>query len=102
MPSQERLFKINKVIFYLTYQKFHWQEFQEFQELFMPEFQYRSNAKSRIKFIKTRVIFRYHTKDISNQVSSNWDHEIKSYSCSNSSTKMWKTKNSMEHLVFKN
>ena len=53
-----RLFKINKVIFYLTYQKFHWQEFQEFQELLMPEFQYQSNAKSRIKFIKTRVIFR--------------------------------------------
>ena len=39
----------------------------------------------RVKFIKTKVIFRYHTKGVSNQVSINSDHEIKSYSCSNSS-----------------
>ena len=46
----------------------------------------------RVKFIKTKVIFSYHTKGVSNQVSSNLDHEIKSYSCSNSSTKIGKTK----------
>ena len=45
---------------------------------------------ARVKFIKTKVIFRCHTKGVSNQVSSNSDHEIKSYSCSNSSTKMGK------------
>ena len=45
---------------------------------------------ARVKFIKTKVIFRYHTKGVSNQVSSNWDHAIKSYSCSNVSTKMRK------------
>ena len=42
---------------------------------------------ARVKFIKTNVIFRNHTKGASNQVSSNSDHEIKSYSCSNSSIK---------------
>ena len=42
---------------------------------------------ARVKFIKTKVIFRYHTKGVSDQVSSNSDHEIKSFSCSNSSTK---------------
>ena len=44
----------------------------------------------RVKFIKTKVIFRYHTKGVSNQVSINSDHEIKSYSCSNSSIKIGK------------
>ena len=34
----------------------------------------------------------YHTKDVSNQVHYNSDHEIKSYSCSNSTTKMSKKK----------
>ena len=43
---------------------------------------------TRVEFIKTKIIFRYHTKGVSDQVSSNSDHEIKSYSCSNSSTKM--------------
>ena len=37
-----------------------------------------------------KVIFSYHTKDILNPVSSNLDHEVKSYSRSNSSTKMRK------------
>ena len=50
------------------------------------------SSVARVKFIKTKVIFRYHTKGVSNQVSSNSDQEIKSYSCSNSSTKMGKTK----------
>ena len=47
---------------------------------------------ARVKFIKTKVIFMYHTKGVSNQVSSNSDLEIKSYSCSNSSNKMKKKK----------
>ena len=50
------------------------------------------SSVARVKFIKTKVVFRYHTKRISSQVSSNSDHKIKSYSCSNSSTKMEKTK----------
>ena len=48
------------------------------------------SSMARVKFIKTRVIFRYHTKGVSDQVSSNSDHEIKSYSRSNSITKMVK------------
>ena len=32
-----------------------------------------------VKFIKTKVIFRNHTKGVWNQVSSKSDHEIKSY-----------------------
>ena len=32
---------------------------------------------ARVKVIKAKVIFRYHTKAISNQVSSYSDHEIK-------------------------
>ena len=35
------------------------------------------SSVARVKFIKTKIIFRYHTKGISNQVSSNSDHEIK-------------------------
>ena len=53
------------------------------------------SSVARVKFIKTTVIFRYHTKGLSNQVSSYSDYEIKSYSCSNSSTKVgMKTKKS--------
>ena len=48
------------------------------------------SSEAWVKFIKTKVSFRYHTKGVSNQVPSNSDHEIKSYSCSNSSTKMEK------------
>ena len=48
------------------------------------------SSVARVKFIKTKAIFRYHTKGTSNQFSSNSDHEIKSYSCSNSSTKIAK------------
>ena len=44
----------------------------------------------RVKFIKSKVFFRYHTKGVQNQVLSISDHEIKSYSCSNFSTKMKK------------
>ena len=48
------------------------------------------SSVARVKFIKSKVIFRYHTKGVSNQVSSNSDHEIKSYSCSISITEMEK------------
>ena len=44
-----------------------------------------------VKFIKTKVIFGYHGKDVPNKGSSNSDYKIKSYSSSNSSTKMGKT-----------
>ena len=49
---------------------------------------------ARVKFIIIKVIFRYHTKGISDQVSSYSDREIKSYSCSNSSTKVGKNEKS--------
>ena len=48
------------------------------------------SSVARTKFIQTKVIVRYYTKSISNQVSLNSDHKIKSYSCPNSSTKMGK------------
>ena len=48
------------------------------------------SSVARVKFIKTKVIFRYHTKGVSNQVSSNSDYQIKSCSCSDSSTKIEK------------
>ena len=57
------------------------------------------SSVARIKFIKTKVIFRYHTKGFSNQVSSNSDHEIKSYSCSNSTTKMGKNEKVGENIL---
>ena len=40
---------------------------------------------AKVKFIKTRLF-------LGNQVSSNSDHEIKSYSCSNPRTKMGEKK----------
>ena len=46
------------------------------------------SSVARVKFIKNKVIFRYHTKGVSNQASSNSVREIKSYSFSISSTKM--------------
>ena len=54
------------------------------------------SSVGRVKFLKTKAIFRYHTKGVSNQVSLNSDHEIDSYSCSNFSTKMGKTKKSQK------
>ena len=51
------------------------------------------SSVARLKFIKTKVIFRYNTKGVSNQVLTNLDQEIKSHSCLNSSTKMGKNKN---------
>ena len=46
------------------------------------------SSVARVNFIKSKVIFRYHTKGVSNQASPNSVREIKSYSFSNSSTKM--------------
>ena len=40
----------------------------------------------KVKFIKTKGIFSFYTKGISNQVSPILDDEVKSYLCSNSST----------------
>ena len=48
------------------------------------------SSVARVKFIKAKIIFRYHTKGVSNQALLNSDHEVKSYSCSTSSTKMGK------------
>ena len=48
------------------------------------------SSVARVKFIKAKAIFRYHAKGVSDQVSSNSDHEIKSYFCSNSSIKIEK------------
>ena len=49
------------------------------------------SSVARVKFIKIKAIFRYHTKDVLNQVLSNSDRKIKSYLYSNSSTKMRKS-----------
>ena len=38
------------------------------------------SSVAKVTFIKTKVIFRYCIKGVSNQVSSNSDHKIKSYS----------------------
>ena len=50
------------------------------------------SSVAQVKFIKTKVISRHHTKGVSNQVSSNSNYKIKSYSCSNSNTKVEKKK----------
>ena len=53
-----------------------------------------------VNLIKTKVILTYYTKDPSNQASLNLDHEIKSYSSSNSSIKIGINKKS-EKIVSK-
>ena len=63
------------------------------------QYQMMMSSVAWVKFIKTNVIFRYNTKGISNQVSSNSNHEIKSYSCSNCSTKMRKNENVGKNLL---
>ena len=86
MTWQERVLKINKVIWTTKLRVIHTQ-------ISIPkQYQMTMSSVARIKFIKTKVIFMYHTKDVSNQVHYNSDHEIKSYSCSNSTTKMSKKK----------
>ena len=42
----------------------------------------------------------YHTKGVSNQVSSISDHEIKSYSCSSSCTEMGEKRKKWEELFW--
>ena len=60
------------------------------------------SSVASVKFIKTKVIFRYHTKGVSKQVSSSSDHEIKSYSCLNSSTKVRKNEKKEKFYGFQN
>ena len=79
-----KMFKIDKVIWTNKSRVIH-------ARILIPkQCQMIMSSVARIKFIKTKVIFRYHTKGISNQVSSYSDHEIKSYLCSNCSTKIGK------------
>ena len=52
------------------------------------------SSVTMVKFIKAKVIFRYYTKSVSNQVSLNFGF----YSCSNSSTKMGKKKKNWENI----
>ena len=54
------------------------------------QYQMMMPSMARVKFTKTKFIFRYNIKDVPNQVSSNLDHKSKSYSCLNFSTKMGK------------
>ena len=56
------------------------------------QYQIMLSSVTKVKSINARVIFRYHDNDVSNQVSSNSNNKIKSYSCSNFSTKMGKMK----------
>ena len=46
------------------------------------------SSVDKVKSIKTKLILRYHIKSVSDQVSSNSDHEAITFSCSNSSTKV--------------
>ena len=84
MASQERVLKINKVIWTTKSRVIH-------AQILIPK-QYRMMMSSvaMIKFIKTIFSFRYHTKGVSNQVSSISHNEVKSYSCSRSTIKMGK------------
>ena len=66
------------------------------------QYQMMMSSVDRVKFIKTKVTFRYHTKGVSDQGSSNSDQNIKSYSCSNSITKIGKNKKVQRNfLVYK-
>ena len=84
MTSQEKMFKINKVIWTAKSRVFY-------ARISIPK-HYRiiMSSMASIKLIQIIVIFRYYTKGVSNQVSSNSDYEIKSFSCSNSSIKVEK------------
>ena len=55
------------------------------------QYQMMTSSVARVIFFKTKVIFRYNTEGVSNQVLSNSDHETKSYSCWNSHTKVGKS-----------
>ena len=78
------MFKINKVIWTTKLKVIH-------VRISIPKlYQMMISSVAKVQFIKTKAIFRYDTKVVSNQVSSNSHHEIKSYSYSNSSTKIAK------------
>ena len=84
MASQESVFKINKVIWTTKSKVIH-------VRISIPkQYQIMMSSMARVKFIKTKFIFRYHTNGIINQVLSNSGHKIKSYSCWNSSANMGK------------
>ena len=97
MVWQERVFKTNKVNFYLLYQRFCWQSFIKPEGVILvrilipKQYQMMASSVARFKFIKTKFIIGYHTKGVSIQVSSNLDHMAKCYSCSNSNTKIGKS-----------
>ena len=96
MVWQERVFKTNKVNFYLLYQRFCWQSFIKPEGVILvrilipKQYQMMASSVARFKFIKTKFIIGYHTKGVSIQVSSNLDLMAICYSCSNSSTKIGK------------
>ena len=54
----------------------------------LKQHQMMMSSVAKVKFIKTKLILRYHIKSVSNQVSSNSDHKAITFSCSNSSTKV--------------
>ena len=105
MAWQERMFKTNKVNFYLLYQRFCWQSFIKREgdilvRILIPkQYQMMASSVARFKFIKTKFIIGYHTKDVSIQVSSNLDHVAKCYSCSNSNTKIGKNEIMGKHFL---
>ena len=57
------------------------------------------SSVARIKLSKTKFIFRYHIKGVLNQFSLNSDKKIKSYSRSNSITKMGKNEKVGKHVL---
>ena len=58
--------------------RLRWQSFIKIERL-SQEYQMMTTSVTGVKFIKTKVIFSYHTKGASNQVSSNLNHKDKSY-----------------------
>ena len=73
MTSKEMLFKIDNVILTTKSRVNH------VQISMQNKYQMMMLLLAGVKFIKTIYIFRYHTKDVSNQVSSYSDLESKSY-----------------------
>ena len=95
MKSQKRVVKINKVIWKNKSRVIH-------VRISIPkQYQMMMSSVDRVKFIKIKVIFRYHTKGVSDQLSSYSDHRIKSYSCSNSNTNGKNRKSGDKNLDYK-
>ena len=86
MVPYERIFKIGKVIFLaiipkISVTKFHQNWTTKSRVIHVrisvpKQYQMMMSSVARVKSIKTKVIFRYHTKHVSNQVSSTWNHKI--------------------------